>query len=191
LSGEVIFMSESSDERKHSTYPEKITVWAHLGYGIMKCQVLEHRLADVLFMCEMLNGEKSWADKNATMPRYHKMTMGWLKNRLCEATTLPSFLLDGLNEICGIRNELAHRYFKPRIDLLLTRDGAKQMALEIDKMSAKIEEVIEIFHRINNQYGKPLGYSDEAIDRVTHDFGTYWATLPQEERVRIETSRRG
>lgn len=60
-------------------------MWAHLGYAIMKCQVLEHRLADVLFMCEMLNGKRSWSDQDSCVPQYQKNTMGWLKNRICES----------------------------------------------------------------------------------------------------------
>ena len=179
-------MSAKTEDRAHSTYQEKITVWAHLGYAIMKCQVLEHRLADVLFMCEMLNGDKTWSDKNSSMLRYQRLTMGTLRTRLCEVTTLPPDLLDRLNEVCDIRNELAHRYFKPRIDLLLTKTGYEQMAGELDKMSAKIEEVIEVFHKINGLFGRPLGYSTEAIERVAEDFKMYWATLSEAEQKRIE-----
>jgi hypothetical protein len=173
-------------ERAHSTYEEKKTAWAHLGYAIMKCQVLEHRLADVLFMCQMLNGDKTWADKDTHVPRYQKQTMGWLKNRLCEVTALPVAIEGKLKEVCEIRNELAHRYFKTRIDLLLTRQGYGQIASEIDGMASKIEDVITAFHAINARCGEPLGYTDEAIDRVAADFGRYLASLPEAERKKFE-----
>ena len=143
-------------------------------------------MADVLFMCQMLNGDKSWSDKSTLVPHYQKMTMGWLKNRIYEATTLPPMLQDRLEEVCEIRNELAHRFFKQRIDMLLTRDGYGKLINEIEAMYGKIEDVIRDFHTINALHGEPLGYSEGAIERVTRDLANYLASLPNEERAKFE-----
>ena len=96
------------ENRTHSTYAEKTTLWAHLGYAIMKCQMLEHRLADVLFMCEMLDGVYNWSDQNACVPEYQKKTLGWLRRRIRAIVTLPPSLDNKLSEVLKIRNELAH-----------------------------------------------------------------------------------
>ena len=175
-----------STDRTHSTYSEKMTIWGHLGYAIMKCQVLEHRLADVLFMCEMLNGKYTCQDMKRYVPKYQAQTMGWLRNRIRETTALPEVLDDKLNEVCDIRNELAHRYFKSRMELLHTREGYSKLAEELDGMYRKIEEVISEFHGISSNLGKPLGYSTADINRAKREISEYLSALPDSEREKMQ-----
>lgn len=71
------------------------------------------------------------------------------------------------------------------MELLHTRVGYKKIVNELEGMYGTIEEVIDSFHRINELRGKPLGYSDEAIERVQRDYYDYFARLPEDKKKKI------
>lgn len=172
-------------ERVHSTYSEKTAVWGHLGYAIMKCQVLEHRLADVLFLCELLNETYRCGQMREKIAVYQKQTMGWLKNRILDVAKVPPSIALQLQEVCDIRNELAHRYFKTRMELLHTKQGFEIMAAELSEKYEKVEQLIDYFHQVSVQLGAPLGYSSEAVGKVRTQIEEYLAGLPEADLERM------
>jgi predicted lipoprotein len=106
--------------------------YAHFGLAIFRAQVLEHGIVNAMVILRFRQKDRlSRSDIDAFMDQRFENTLGRLIALLKADVSVPAHLKRQLNEALGLRNLLAHRYFRERAEQFMSEAGALSMQHEL------------------------------------------------------------
>ena len=120
-------MADSISERNHI---EKML--SHFGRAVFQCHVFERRLAMLLATVHGPSPHESTSEAfNTRFDQYCKLPLGRLIEKYRDFGEVPAEIEANLDEMCELRNWLAHRYFWDRAEGVYDRDAREAMIAEL------------------------------------------------------------
>jgi len=157
-----------SDKEEHAR-----EVRARFGLAVYHAQVLEHAIANALFLLDLIHNRSNftksheeWGEEvDAFMGRNFEATMGRLVKKLRRLTDVPLALERLLASSLEHRNWLAHHIFRERSNGLLSIVGRDQMIREVEECRACFIAADDGLERTLGHLRIAAGITDAMIER--------------------------
>jgi hypothetical protein len=140
-------------------------VYAHFGLALYEAQVLEHGLANAMSVAAIAAGRlPTREDYDAFLLEKFERTLGGLIKDLGGHVEIdPS--LQGLLQVALLqRNWLAHRYFRERSEVFVTRHGCESMIAELQAAQELFEQADAALTSAVSEFAAKIGITQESVD---------------------------
>jgi hypothetical protein len=108
-------------------------VYAKFGAAMFQGQALEHEIVNLIVWSGVSDGTySSYKETQTANVKMFSETMGVLKQVLISRRIDLANLEDDLVRAVGLRNFLAHSYFRERAAAFITHEGRERMIAELD-----------------------------------------------------------
>ena len=152
---------------------ESMEVFAHFGLAMHAANVLEHGVANAIFIAALLPRIREFRDADewgeaidAHFEQIFALTFGNMIKKLEKTGSYSAALLVQLHETKETRNYLAHQFQRDAADLMLTASGRRRM---LERYKAIVREFAEADAALEDEIGpirRKHGASDEWLNQA-------------------------
>jgi len=145
-------------------------VYARYGLAMYSAQCFETGLVNLLVSLKLKDREKIIkSDIDLFMEKNYEKTLGVLIHSLKKVMKISENLEADLKELLGIRNYLAHRYFRVKAIDFMKKDGRQRMLSELESIISKLENGDKKIDSIDSVICEQYGITNEMIDKIIKD----------------------
>jgi len=153
-------------------------VYAHFGLSIYLAQVLEHGIVNALVCADLVprragqvSSKEQWASEfDAFMEGHFEHTLGKLIKILQKHVAVPTALEQTLRETLGLRNFLAHGFFRKRIVKFASFQGREEMLKELQSAQQQFERAEKELEAVAKPFRLKIGFTDEQLIKAYEKF---------------------
>jgi hypothetical protein len=145
-------------------------VYAKYGLAMYSAQCFETGLVNLLISLKLKDREKIIrSDIDLFTEKNYEKTLGRLIHSLKQAMKISENLETELRELLGIRNYLAHRYFRVKAIDFMKKDGRQRMLFELESIISKLENGDKKIDLIDSVICEQYGITNEMVSKKIED----------------------
>ncbi len=168
---------ERDDDMDDEDYHTR-EVYANFGLAIYHAQVLEHGVVNLLTIAKIFPDPMATRKMFAPLMEWcFTQVLGKLAKEVTPYVGDDTELLADLRHAVEARNQLVHRYWRQKIELMLTTRGKNRMIGELRDMVQMFINVYGRLDRILLKYAVVRGVTMEDIETLAEERRLKWLAL--------------